>query len=364
MLILALDTSMAACSACVFDSARNLVLAARLLPMQRGHAEALAPMVQEVIAEAGIAYADLVRIGVTTGPGTFTGVRIGLALARGLGVSLGIPVIGISSLAAIACNVAAPTQPILVASDARGDEFHVAVVAADGRCIVEPALVRRAELPHVLPSAPCILLGTGADGVKAVLPERAYLRSAADDLPVAANFAWRCAQGEALLPPPEPLYLRPPDVKLPVQFTLAGGEAAKLLAALHGECFAKPWDEASFVDMLVGHGNAALIASVQFIPAGFVLFRHVADEAEIITICTRAEFRQKRLAASLLKEMEKRLQASHVKSVFLEVGAANAAARALYDSAGFREIGLRKNYYTGQSHGPEDAITMRKDLAA
>ena len=72
--------------------------------MDRGQAEALAPMVQETMGMAGVAFKDLARIAVTTGPGTFTGVRIGLAMARGLGVALNIPITGINSLAAIACN--------------------------------------------------------------------------------------------------------------------------------------------------------------------------------------------------------------------------------------------------------------------
>src|SRR6187399_2853183 len=92
MLILALDTSMAACSVCVYDADKSLVIGANQQFMERGQAEALAPMVQDTMTMAGVGFSDLSRIAVTTGPGTFTGVRIGLAMARGLGVALNIPI--------------------------------------------------------------------------------------------------------------------------------------------------------------------------------------------------------------------------------------------------------------------------------
>src|SRR5690349_14737564 len=87
-MLLAFDTSMAACSAAVYDMAGGHVLAARFALMERGHADALAPMIKAVMDEAQIAFADLTRIGVTMGPGTFTGVRTGIAMARGLALAL------------------------------------------------------------------------------------------------------------------------------------------------------------------------------------------------------------------------------------------------------------------------------------
>ena len=84
MLILAFDTAMAGCSAAVYDAGRDQVLAERFLVMAKGHADTIAPLVRDIMEEAGIAFSELGRIGVTIGPGTFTGVRTGLAMARGL----------------------------------------------------------------------------------------------------------------------------------------------------------------------------------------------------------------------------------------------------------------------------------------
>src|SRR4029078_653778 len=103
-MLLAFDTSMAACSVAVYDSHLDQVRAFRFASMERGHADVLAPMIKEVMDEAGVVFADLDRIGVTLGPGTFTGVRTGIAMARGLALALDRPIAGIDTLSAIAAN--------------------------------------------------------------------------------------------------------------------------------------------------------------------------------------------------------------------------------------------------------------------
>src|SRR5687767_11529684 len=100
MIVLAFDTCLNACSVAVSDGDR--VLAQRLEPMARGHQERLAPLVAEVMAAAGLGFGALERIGVTVGPGSFTGLRVGLAFAKGLSAALGIPAVGVGTLEALA----------------------------------------------------------------------------------------------------------------------------------------------------------------------------------------------------------------------------------------------------------------------
>ncbi|HWA31049.1 MAG TPA: tRNA (adenosine(37)-N6)-threonylcarbamoyltransferase complex dimerization subunit type 1 TsaB, partial [Rhizomicrobium sp.] len=100
MRILAVDTALGACSVAVLSGTR--VLAHRFVLMDRGHAEALAPMVEETMREAEIPFANLDRLAVTTGPGTFTGQRVGLAFMRGLRIALKKPLVGITTLSAMA----------------------------------------------------------------------------------------------------------------------------------------------------------------------------------------------------------------------------------------------------------------------
>jgi tRNA threonylcarbamoyladenosine biosynthesis protein TsaB len=363
MLILALDTSMAACSVCVYDADRNLVLGQRHKFMERGQAEALAPMVQETMKIAGVDFADLRRIAVTIGPGTFTGVRIGLAMARGLGVSLSIPIIGINSLAAIAANEKLNDQPIAVAADARMDEIYFAAFDRAGHELSPPAVLPLDDVQ--MPASPCLVLGTGADLLLKKLGRHPHLRSSAGDMPNAANFVRIAATMPADANPPEPLYLRAPDVKpqaAKLSFSGAGPPAAKLLAEIHGECFVQRWDEGAFAALLNSPGANAIVISNQNAPAGFVLFRKAADEAEIITLCTRPALRRRGHAKALVLHMETLLRKDGIKSLFIEVAISNQSALALYVSRGFTKAGVRKNYYDLGDGMRDDALIMRKGL--
>ena len=365
MLILALDTSMAACSVCVNDTGKSLVIGANQQFMDRGQAEALAPMVQETMKMAGVDFAKLNRIAVTTGPGTFTGVRIGLAMARGLGVALNIPITGINSLAAIAANETAKNLPIVVAVDARAGEIYFASYDLSGHEVTGPAVVSLDEARKLMPTHSVAILGTAAELLLQKLGNHPHLRSDAGDLPIAANFARLAASIPASDIPPEPLYLRAPDVKpqaTKISFSTAGPAAAKLLAEIHGESFDTKWSEAAFGEMLTSPGTSAILLSSQNNPTGFVLLRKAADEAEILTICTRPAVRQKGHAKSLVQHMEVLLKNDGVKSLFIEVAISNLAGLALYRSCGFTQAGVRKNYYERGDGTREDALIMRKGL--
>jgi tRNA threonylcarbamoyladenosine biosynthesis protein TsaB len=365
MLILALDTSMAACSVCVYDTDKSLVIAANQQFMDRGQAEALAPMVQDTMKKAGVGFADLKRIVVTTGPGTFTGVRIGLAMARGLGVALNIPITGITSLAAIAANEAETNLPIVVAVDARAGEIYFASYDKSGHDVTAPVVIALAGAHTLLPNHPVRMLGTAADLLLNKMNGHQHVRSDSGDLPIAANFAKLAASIPASDIPPEPLYLRAPDVKpqaTKISFCTVGPAAAKLLAEIHGESFVTQWNEKAFRELLNSPGTRAIVISSQNNPTGFVLLRQAADEAEILTICTCPTFRQKGHAKLLMQHVESLLKKDGVKSLFIEVAVSNPAAFALYASCGFAKAGMRKNYYERGDGTREDALIMRKGL--
>src|SRR5512142_1321879 len=126
MRVLAIDTALESCSVAVLDTEHVDKGAHESLPMQRGHAEALMPLIARVLGRAKLDFSVIDRIAVTTGPGSFTGLRVGIAAARGIALATGKPAIGLSTLAAFAAPYIAAddTLPVVVAIDARHDHVY------------------------------------------------------------------------------------------------------------------------------------------------------------------------------------------------------------------------------------------------
>ena len=133
----------------------------------------------------------------------------------------------------------------------------------------------------------------------------------------------------------------------------AAGEDLRELARIHASCFAKAWDEDALDGMLKSPGIIGLISS-----GGFALARVAADEAEILTIAVEPASRRRGLGRALIIEAASRAHAQGAGAIFLEVGLANQAARALYERLGFANVGTRKSYY----EGGEDALILKRDL--
>jgi len=219
MKILAVDTALGACSAALLDG--ETVVAHRCVAMERGHAEALAPMVEEIMREAGVAFAVLDRLAVTTGPGTFTGQRVGLAFMRGLRVALKRPLIGVTTLEAMAAaamkEAGAPSAAVL--HDARRDEVYFSLVSSNGT-LVAPMLAPFDDAVAMLPqrdAQPLAFAGTA--GARAAARWREREGTAVVTSVIYPDALWVARLGLAAPEPvgvPKPLYLRAPDAKLPV----------------------------------------------------------------------------------------------------------------------------------------------------
>jgi tRNA threonylcarbamoyladenosine biosynthesis protein TsaB len=371
MTILAIDTSMGACSVAVFTAADSRLIASRYEVMERGHAEALAPIVQEVMNDAGRAPGELQRIVVTTGPGTFTGVRIGLSFARGLGLALAIPVAGIDSLRAIAANAAHESGFAVVAAHARNEEAYVAVYNAGGDTLLSPAVMSLSSIPESTPRG-ARLLGTAADRILQLSARPDLIRSKAGDLPCAAHFGRFAATIAPSQQMPGPLYLRAPDAKpqrnqveLPPRLELINiSEAGSdVLAGLHASCFDPPWTRGTFAEFLRTPGAAAVVAMRNGDPVGFLITRNAADEVEIVTIGVSPAVRRQGIARTMVEQHFTRLAANGTRAAFIEVASSNAAARALYKTLGFIEVGRRRGYYQRIGQSNEDAIVMRRTLS-
>lgn len=211
MRLLAIDTAYEACSVGISGGARPPVLATEIIG--RGHAERLMGMIEAAMAEAGLAFSDLDRIAVTTGPGSFTGLRVGIAAARGLALVSGTPVVGIGTLAALAeaARDRAGAIPVLAVIDARRDEIYAQAFAADGAPFGGLVVTSPAGAAAML-TAGMQLAGSGADLVRAAAGGAVPVihRDAAPDIGAVLRLA---ARAPAPVAPPKPLYLRPPDAK-------------------------------------------------------------------------------------------------------------------------------------------------------
>ncbi len=184
-LILAFDTSVAHCAAALLWGDRLLVQ--RDEPMAKGQAERLFPLLEEVMTEAGKTWADLSAIGVGTGPGNFTGIRISVSAARGLALSLGIPAVGVSSFEALALNT---PRPVLSLVDARRDQVFAQELSANGA--LPPFMATIGTLPDMPAIGPA---------------------ETVDPVAIAHIAATRFADPD--LPRPAPLYVRAPDAAPP-----------------------------------------------------------------------------------------------------------------------------------------------------
>lgn len=216
MTLLAIDTSEINCSAALLLADGRSFQCSEAIG--RGHAERLLPMIEELLAEAGIAYGDIGRIAVTTGPGTFTGLRIGLSVARGLALSLAVPCIGVSGLLALAAQAAAPVSRIV----------HAVIKGRGGQVYYQPFLMRAEDqLPTILEEAanidaaevlpkitlrPGLVIGSGVPLIRE--PGQSGDACAEGDAGSAIDILALAKISRDLDPAnyvPEPTYLRPAD---------------------------------------------------------------------------------------------------------------------------------------------------------
>jgi tRNA threonylcarbamoyl adenosine modification protein YeaZ len=210
MKLLAIDTALEACSVAVAGGRRPPVAISEIVG--RGHAERLFGMIDSAMDQAGMDFADLDRIAVTVGPGSFTGLRIGIAAARGIALVVGCPVVGIGTLDVHAASARALTGdvPVLAVLDARRGEVYRQRFAAGGAALGAPAVGSPESVISEVADGD-VLAGAGADIVAAALRSVPIVhRRSAPDIRVLAEMAVIVAAPAVA---PRPLYLRSPDAK-------------------------------------------------------------------------------------------------------------------------------------------------------
>jgi len=223
--VLAIDTALDACAAGVFETdGGEKTLARESVAMARGHAEALMPLLARLMDVASIDFSELDRIAVTVGPGSFTGLRVGIAAARGIALATGKPAVGVSTLAALAAPHLAENEDrsVVAAIDAHHEQVYLQIFGPGGRSLAPPLLAPLGEAVHMTmhltaasaPTGPVLLVGSGAAILAAAWP--AGMKRPPIDARTAPDIFWVARLGgaaDAMRALPKPLYLRRPDAR-------------------------------------------------------------------------------------------------------------------------------------------------------
>jgi N6-L-threonylcarbamoyladenine synthase len=219
MIVLALDTAGVDCAAAVYDSGGDRVLAEITETIGKGHAEHLIALIDRVLEKAGIDLKTVERIAVTIGPGSFTGIRVGVAAARGFALALGIPAVGVTTLAVIAAahGDQAAGRPILVAMDAKRGEVYLQMFGGDRVSRGEPEAMLVEDAQALAATFNGLIVGSAVPLLRGDIADAAD--TVANMFPIAA--VARLGASVAAGDKPKPLYLRGPDAKPQLGFAVA-----------------------------------------------------------------------------------------------------------------------------------------------
>ena len=217
MRVLAIDTALGQCAACVIDTDQVEPLAHEAVMMDRGHAEALLPLLERVVDRVDGRFTKLDRVVVTVGPGSFTGLRVGISAARAVGLATGIPVVGVTTLSALVAPFFSERRARLVvaAIDARNGRVYAQAVAPGGRLVVKPSILTIRELVRALGTGTVTVVGSAAPAVAA----EAWgvgLDARIHDSPPVPDIGWVARLGASADPNtalPKPFYLAQPDAR-------------------------------------------------------------------------------------------------------------------------------------------------------
>jgi tRNA threonylcarbamoyladenosine biosynthesis protein TsaB len=213
--VLAIDTALEACSAAILDTARTDGVTSRSLPMMRGHAEALIPLIAAVMAEAGAEFADLDRVAVTVGPGSFTGLRVGVAAARAIALATGKPAVGLTTLAALAAPFfeADDSNAVLAVINARHGRVYMQLFGPGGQSLVAPQIASTRDAIRAATASPTRIVGNAAKLIEDAWPDNEPKPPWVGAVQ-APDIAWVARLGAAsddLTAPVKPLYLGDAD---------------------------------------------------------------------------------------------------------------------------------------------------------
>lgn len=216
-MILAIDTSSTLCAACIWDDGVGRELGRAVEDIGKGHAERLMAVIDAALAAAEQTYADISKVAVSIGPGSFTGIRVGVSAARGLALALGVEAVGVTTLAAVieSARDGQNHQRVIAAIDAKRGELYA--LDDDGGANAVPAIIAASDLAALTAGIPPLLAGSGAQLVSDAFAAAGKATAGVVDTTATtadiAVYARLAAAGHIANSPPKPLYLRGPDAR-------------------------------------------------------------------------------------------------------------------------------------------------------
>lgn len=382
MKLLALDSSGLVASVAVLNE--DTVLAEYTVNHKKTHSQTLLPMIDEIMRMLDMDIKEIDAIALSGGPGSFTGLRIGSATAKGLGMALDRPLIAVPTVDALACNLSEVTDSLIVPMmDARREQVYTGIYKFDsGRLQVLheqwPAAVT--ELAEILNERgeQAVLLGDGVPVYKNLLDEllKIPFRTAPSHLnrqragAVGFLALQYLAEGKTVTAAEHvPEYLRLSQAERErrereqqsCRIRRMTEDDLKQIMVIEEENFSVPWSEKSFREMLLRPEAVFLVAERPSEDTGEKKILGYAgavmamDSGDITNIAVLGHYKQKGIASVLLDHLIHETIAAGVKNLFLEVREHNIPALRLYQKAGFVESGRRRGYYDKPK---EDALIM------
>lgn len=385
MRVLGIDSSGLVASAAIADG-ENL-LAEFTVNNKQTHSQTLLPMIDNVVKMSGVSLSDIDVIAISSGPGSFTGLRIGSSTAKGLGFALGKKIVDVPTLEGLAFRFAGSNELICPMMDARRCQVYSGLYDVSGKKTekefngkrektvlpVNPIIAQDAlaveEMVNKVNEAegPVIFMGDGVFVYHDLIEEKikvpyrfAPIHLARQSAAAVAALGYIYAkQGRACEAwNHKPKYLRKSQAERErerINVCKMQKKDLDLILGLEGNCFTKPWKMEDFNDFLGDKDKICLVAKKLGEVIGYCVIQVCFETAELCRIGVMPEMRRQGAGVLMLEEGKKLLAARNVEKFMLEVRSSNEAAINLYKKNDFKEIGKRKDYY---SKPIEDAVIM------
>ncbi|MEQ2043055.1 tRNA (adenosine(37)-N6)-threonylcarbamoyltransferase complex dimerization subunit type 1 TsaB [Mediterraneibacter gnavus] len=394
MRVLAIDSSGLTATVAVVEDAQTV--AEYTINYKKTHSQTLLPMIDEVVKMTELDLNTIDAIAVAGGPGSFTGLRIGSATAKGLGFALNKPLIHVPTVDGLAYNVYGCEDIICPIMDARRNQVYTGIYTfskkagtKEGSNLVEPVFqvikmqmaVSIEELAERLNRyrRPVVFLGDGVPVYENILAEKltvpysfapAYMNRQRAAVVGTLGIQYYKAGKFETAEEHRPDYLRvsqaereraqrEKEAEIIVRELKVEDSAA--VAEMEQQIFSDPWSEKSVMETVQQKQSVCFAAEKAGHILGYLLVYHAADEAEIARIAVQKEARRQGAAGKLMQALEHYCEEHKMEKLLLDVRESNEAARSFYTKNGFVEDGIRQRFYTNPS---EDAVLMSRQLGA